>query len=214
MKKFSSYAQRGEDQILWNELQRVPRGFYIDIGAQHPSNDSVSRGFYEQGWRGVHIEPVAAYAEMLRKDRPDETVLEMAIGSYDGHINLAVFENTGLSTVSAAFATRHERAGHRGQWRQVEIKTLTSALAGIALPKDIHWMKIDVEGCEFEVLRGWDSSILRPHILVIESTEPNTDISTHELWEHLVITARYKFVKFDGLNRFYVACEHHSEYFK
>ena len=54
---FISYAQNFEDVILWRALKHVENGFYIDIGAQDPVIDSVSRGFYEKGWRGLHVEP-------------------------------------------------------------------------------------------------------------------------------------------------------------
>ncbi len=76
---FVSYAQNFEDVILWRALKHVGRGFYIDIGAQDPVIDSVSLAFYEQGWRGVHVEPVAEYAEKLRKARPDEEVIQAAV---------------------------------------------------------------------------------------------------------------------------------------
>jgi hypothetical protein len=72
---FTSYAQNFEDVMLRRALQNVARGFYIDVGAQDPIVDSVSMGFYEEGWRGVHVEPVAAYAAKLRAQRPDEIVM-------------------------------------------------------------------------------------------------------------------------------------------
>jgi hypothetical protein len=57
-------------------------------------------------------------------------------------------------------------------------------------------------------LRGLDLSIWRPWIMIIESTMPNSDISSHFEWEPLVLSANYEFVYFDGLNRYYVAAEH------
>ena len=72
---FVSYAQNFEDVILWRSLADVPNGFYIDVGAQHPVYDSVSKAFYEHGWKGVHVEATATYAALLRQDRPDELML-------------------------------------------------------------------------------------------------------------------------------------------
>ncbi|WP_204307950.1 FkbM family methyltransferase, partial [Klebsiella pneumoniae] len=68
-------------------LRHVERGFYVDIGAQDPSVDSVSRGFYEQGWRGVHVEPSESSAQKLRAARPDEEVIQAAIGSDADSLN-------------------------------------------------------------------------------------------------------------------------------
>ena len=94
---FISYAQNFEDVMLWRALKHVQNGFYIDVGAQHPVIDSVSKAFYECGWRGIHIEPVPGYAELLRKDRPDETVLQIALADAEGHLNLTSFRTQALA---------------------------------------------------------------------------------------------------------------------
>jgi hypothetical protein len=71
----TSYAQNFEDVILWRAFGKLGPGFYIDIGAQDPVVDSVSLGFYEQGWRGIHVEPNAHYANLMRRHRSDEVVI-------------------------------------------------------------------------------------------------------------------------------------------
>ena len=47
---FISYAQNFEDVIQWLVLREVENGFYIDVGACSPYDDSVTRAFYERGW--------------------------------------------------------------------------------------------------------------------------------------------------------------------
>ena len=69
-------------------------------------------------------------------------------------------------------------------------------------------MKIDVEGHEREVLEGWDPTILRPWILVVEATVPNSNTPNYSSWEPIVLDAGYRCVYKDGLNRFYLAGEH------
>jgi len=205
---FLSYAQNFEDVMLWRALGHVSNGMYVDIGAQHPRIDSISRAFYERGWRGVHVEPVPAFAQLLRADRPDETVLQVALGEQEGTLELNVFADTGLSTAITSYAERHQvERGYAVERIQTPVLTLKSALAWLA-GKDVHWLKIDVEGFEEQVLRGWDSQRLRPWILVVEATVPNSTETDYEKWEPLVSAAGYRFVYFDGLNRFYIANEH------
>ena len=36
-----SYAQNREDILLWRALHDVDDGFYVDVGAQDPSHDSI-----------------------------------------------------------------------------------------------------------------------------------------------------------------------------
>ncbi|HEU4374441.1 MAG TPA: FkbM family methyltransferase [Telluria sp.] len=205
---FLSYAQNFEDVMLWRALGHIAGGCYVDVGAQHPRIDSVSRAFYERGWRGVHVEPVPAFADLLRADRSDETVLQVALAEREGSLTLNVFADTGLSTAVASYARRHEaERGYAVQRIEVPVQTLATALAPLA-GKDVHWLKIDVEGFELQVLQGWDSAALRPWVMVVEATVPNSMQADFARWEPILVAAGYRFVYFDGLNRFYVAAEH------
>jgi len=203
-----SYARNFEDVMLWRALKNVREGCYVDVGAQHPIVDSVSRFFYEQGWRGVHIEPVPEYAELLRQDRPDETVMEIALGVSNAQLTLNVFPEAEWSASVAAHADSH--AGEQrlqARAMQVPCTTLASALSFMA-GREIHWLKIDVEGMEGDVLQGWNSQALRPWIILVKSTLSTSHNPSHTTWEPLLEQANYRFVYFDGLNRFYVATEH------
>ena len=204
---FVSYAQNFEDLMLWRALGHVERGTYVDVGAQHPVVDSVSKAFYQQGWRGVHIEPVPYYADMLRQDRPDETVLQVALGATEGVLALNVIPRTGLSTAVDQYAHVHHEHGFPAQQIHVPMLTLKTAL-GMLAGRDVHWLKVDVEGFEEQVLAGWDSTVLRPWILVVEATVPGSARTDYARWEPLARDAGYRFVYFDGLNRFYIAHEH------
>ena len=205
---FTSHAQNFEDVMLWRALKHIDRGCYVDVGAQHPVIDSVSKAFYEQGWRGIHIEPVPQYAELLRRDRPDETVLQVALSDTEGTLELNVIPGTGLSTAVDAYAQRHqeERMFERQQV-SVPAMTLKTALQPLA-GKQVHWLKIDVEGFETQVLKGWDSQALRPWVMVVEATIPGSSETDYTAWDSMIVAANYRFVYFDGLNRFYVAQEH------
>jgi FkbM family methyltransferase len=206
-KKLTSNAQNCEDIILWRALGNIKNGFYIDIGAQDPVNDSVSRAFYEIGWRGVHFEPTPAYAQKLRENRPDEKVYEVALSDREGELEFYQSIHSGVSTGVVEYASKNRLMGIPVESTLVPMSTL-SRFGSLFVGKEVHWMKIDVEGMEEQVLRGWDSAILRPWVIVVESTLPNTRVSNHQNWEHFLISSSYKFVYFDGLNRFYVADEH------
>ena len=203
----TSYAQNFEDVILWRALKHVERGFYIDIGAQDPIIDSVSLAFYEKGWRGVHVEPVAAYARKLREARPDEEVIEAAIAEHAGTIEFWEFNDTGLSTGDRAIAERHQGEGRECRPSAVPCMPL-SALVERYRDREVHWLKIDVEGMEAQVVAGWEPSGVRPWIVVVESTRPNSPEATHAGWEPALVKLGYDFVYFDGLNRFYLSRDH------
>jgi len=205
---FVSYAQNFEDVMLWRALGHIQQGRYIDVGAQDPRVDSVSRAFYERGWRGLHVEPVPAYASRLRDDRPGEIVLEAVIDTAPGTVTLTVFKGTGLSSTVESVAERH-RASHEFEHHQIQVPALTLNQAAQLLGGDqVHWLKIDVEGAEERVLRGWDSQSLRPWVIVVEATVPLSRTRDDERWSPIVLAAGYNLVYFDGLNNYYVAQEH------
>lgn len=202
-----SYAQNFEDVILWRALAGVSEGFYIDIGAWYPVADSVSKWFYDQGWRGIHVEPVTELANLLRLHRPDETVIQAIVAEVPGVTPFYEIPGTGLSTARADIAQEHQASGREIVETLVTAITLDSLL-DLAPSDDIHWLKIDVEGFEREVLNGWRDSPRRPWIVVIEATYPNTQLDTYADWEALVLEKGYRLVHFDGLNRFYLHESH------
>lgn len=200
---FVSYSQNFEDVLLWRCFKDIKGGFYIDVGAQDPVVDSVSRAFYENGWRGCHVEPTSQYAEMLRRDRPDELVFQLALGRENGAADFWTIEGTGLSTMDQAIADDHGKRGFAAARGIVPVITLDELFARLGRD-EVHWLKIDVEGGEKAVLEGWQSSAIRPRVLVLESTRPLTTVEDYLEWEPFVLDKGYEFAKFDGLNRFYV----------
>ncbi|MCZ8181524.1 MAG: FkbM family methyltransferase [Beijerinckiaceae bacterium] len=206
---FVSYAQNFEDVILWRALRTITPGHYIDIGANDPVIDSVSFGFYERGWRGCHVEPMAVYAERLRAARPDEIVVEAAVGPDGQETTLFEFAGTGMTTARADYADTHGKSG----FEFVPVKMVTRTLASIfeAFPHtDIHWLKVDVEGMERAVIESWGDHPARPWIVVLEMTLPNSTVEVDDGVSDLLSERGYRSVYFDGLNRFFLH-ESHNE---
>lgn len=204
---FISYAQNFEDVMLWRALKHVEKGFYIDVGANDPTLYSVTRAFYDAGWSGINLEPVAEFFGRLEEQRPRDINLRLGAGSTAGSFPFYDIPETGLATSDPDVAERHRQNG----WEVIKIDVPVLPLAQICAehaPRPIHFLKIDVEGAEKEVLLGMNFKQWRPWILVIEATAPMSQETMHDSWEPLVIEAGYEYVYFDGLNRYYVAQEH------
>lgn len=204
---FISYAQNQEDVMLYRALRGVERGFYIDVGANDPVLDSVTKAFYERGWCGINIEPDPVAFRKLSENRTRDTNLEIAIGDRTGSGVLFDTGVRGHATLDREVA--EEKRGH-GQSvipRKVEVRTLRDVCQAYA-GAEIHFLKIDVEGCEHDVLSGMDFSRFRPWVVVVEAVHPESKAHSHAHWEHLLLNSEYVFVYFDGLNRYYIAAEH------
>lgn len=207
MAKFVSYAPNFEDVMLWRALRHVEKGCYVDIGANHPVCDSVTRAFYDRGWCGINIEPLPFLYGLLVADRPRDINLRCAVSSNSGRATFHEIAGTGLSTLEPDIAEAHAARGHVVQSLEVPVMTLGDVFAAHPVG-EIHFLKIDVEGAEEKVLRGMPFEHPRPWIVVVEATEPNTQVPSHQPWEALLLDRGYTFVYFDGANRFYVSREH------
>jgi FkbM family methyltransferase len=206
---FTSYAQNIEDVMLWRALKHIENGFYIDVGAWSPDLDSVTRAFYERGWRGINVEPNSQFHAQLLARRTRDINLRIAVSDKEGTLIMNFLSNPGLSTLDEAIAQRHALTGLTIDKQEVLVTNLATLWKQhVPEGQDVHFLKVDVEGLEEAALRGNDWSKYRPWILVVEATLPMSQQESHDTWEPILLTADYHFVYADGLNRFYVANEH------
>jgi FkbM family methyltransferase len=200
-------AQNFEDVMLWRAFSSVQCGFYIDVGAGDPDVESVTRSFYDRGWSGINIEPAEGAWRRLCERRPRDINLQLAVANSIGSQPFFLIdEGGGLSTLRDDVAKVHLANGHLLDEVPCPVVTL-ARLCEDHVARPIHFLKIDVEGAEREVLEGADLKHFRPWVILVEATYPNSLKQTHAEWEELLSTRGYRFAYFDGLNRFYVAEE-------
>jgi FkbM family methyltransferase len=159
----------------------------------------------------VNIEPEPDYAAALRAERPRDINLQIAIAATPGRATLHRIKGTGLSTFDANVAADHAVTGYpAAQPMEVEATTLAAICAAHA-PRDIHFLKIDAEGAERDVLLSADLKTYRPWIIVAEATIPGSPVPRIDAFADLLIAADYRQCWFDGLNAFFVAGEHEPQ---
>jgi len=199
-----SFSQNAEDIRLWRIFQSVPDGFYVDVGAADPSISSVTRLFYEHGWSGINVEPSPTF-EGLSADRTRDINLRVAVGTFEGAVPFFLtYPYLGMSTVDPANHAEAPGAIERIEKITVPQRRLDAILREHAGDRTVHFLKIDVEGAEFDVLASSDWSSFRPIVVVVEAVASCSTTTTHSAWEHLLLEAGYRYAAFDGINRFYV----------
>lgn len=194
--------------MLWRALGQVPGGFYVDLGAHSPVTDSVTKVFYDAGWSGLNVEPEPAFFAELERARPRDRNLQVAVADFEGAATLFTVPGTGLSTLDDANARAASGQGFATETAETPVTTLERIWQQhIPQGQPVHFLKIDVEGSEYQVIRATDWTALRPWILLVEATEPNSPRPNHFSWEPILTGQGYEFCWFDGLNRFYIAAE-------
>jgi FkbM family methyltransferase len=203
-----SYSQNAEDIRLWRVFRTVESGFYVDVGAADPNVDSVTRLFYERGWSGINVEPSPCF-DALNAARTRDVNLGIAIGETEGSVEFFLtYPYLGMSTVDPSVHAKIPQAIERIEEVTVPQRRLESILREHAPDRTIHFLKVDVEGAERQVLASSDWASFRPIVVVAESIESCGTSATHHDWEDILLNAGYQFAAFDGINRFYVDHEH------
>lgn len=202
-----SYAQNAEDVLLRRVFPSRNEGFYIDVGAHHPTVDSVTRHFYDRGWRGINIEPLPARFEQLKRERTRDLNLDVGVGRERGRLPFfECVEFPAWSTFSEQVAEEHRRSGVSFVRRVLEVRPLAEICEAHGVGA-IDFLSIDVEGFEESVLAGADLRRWRPVVVVVEATRPSRPEPSHQHWEPILTAAGYVFAAFDGLNRYYLRAE-------
>ncbi|MEN9520867.1 MAG: hypothetical protein RLZZ381_3455, partial [Cyanobacteriota bacterium] len=98
---FISYAQNFEDVLLNRVFKHKTKGFYIDVGALHPTSDSVTKAFYDRGWSGINIEPIKDYYNIFEQERSRDINLNIALSNSSGKLDFfEVVGQLGNSTLN------------------------------------------------------------------------------------------------------------------
>jgi heptosyltransferase-2 len=201
-----SYAQNFEDVVLDRVFRDTDAGFYVDVGANDPDVCSVTRHFYDRGWRGINVEPGLVFAR-LAAARPRDVNLNLAASDRAGEVEFFEFPGAdGLAGFSPDVPEPFRHLADRRFARTVRAAPLRDILAEHA-PPAIDFLTIDVEGHERQVLLGNDWGRFRPRVVLVEATLPLSQVPCHDRWEDVLLAADYRFAYFDGLNRFYVRAE-------
>lgn len=195
------YSQNREDLTLASFFPDVEKGFYVDIGGYDPDYDSVTKLFYLRGWRGINVEPQPSGYRKFQEQRPRDINLNIGISSKEGELALRTYASGGLSTFSENVKHQYEAApdSDTKEFKEitVPVRPLKTVFAENKV-QHIDFMKVDVEGYEYEVLESNDWDKYRPEVLCIEANHIEHD------WRPLLQVANYEFVFNDNLNDYYV----------
>jgi hypothetical protein len=178
---FISFARNAEDVVLHRALGSVRAGRYVEIGADDPTRSSVTRAFYDRGWRGVVIAPDAATVEAVRRDRPRDTVvlgqgLDGQPGTEDDVHVLVVGPGVPLRAALAGVDLR--------RWRPWVLVDATAAPGGATPPEEDEQLLLGA---------GYECSLVEGASRFYVATERAADLRPalsprHELEQELAAT--------------------------
>jgi FkbM family methyltransferase len=138
-----------------------PGDLCFDIGANIGRKSGI---LLELGAKVVAIEPQPSCMNFLRKkfkNNKDIVFEEKALAAKEGEGKMWICEANSLSSLSAAWINNVQKSGRYKDFKwdkeiSVEVTTLDRLIEVYGMPK---YCKIDVEGYEYEVLKGLSQPI-------------------------------------------------------
>jgi len=186
-----SRAQFGEDRVLWQVLREKRDGFFIEIGAYDGVHLSNTWFLEQMGWRGILVEPIYELCQSAAKNRPRSRIVHAACSHRDAPptAKFTVANNVPVLSFLTADDEHRERCVREGaELIEIEVPVVTvdtillherkakSPLGSAWIPNhgwQIDLVSIDTEGCELDVLDGFDLDRFKPTVLVIENDRPS-----------------------------------------
>jgi len=204
-----SYSQCGEDIILDKILKKYSKGFYVDVGAYDPTRFSNTLRFYEKGWSGINIEPnVVQYNKFVRA-RSRDINLNIGVGSKNGALTYYQIIPTTLSTFSKQMADEYMNHGYTMEGKKkVPVLKLSDIFSKYAKNRFIHYISIDVEGYEVDVLKSNNWKKYRPLVICLEVHFSHINIVDDKKRELMIMnylhSIGYLFFTKSDLNYFFI----------
>ena len=107
-KKFSSkknyYSFSGVDTIIENIFRTEQKGFYVDVGCQHPIRNNNTYLLYKKGWYGLNIDLDKDNIDLFNVSRPNDDNINIAISNKIGKTDLYFYHKKSAGPVSFAGA--------------------------------------------------------------------------------------------------------------
>lgn len=151
------YSQFGQDKfIIENIFKKMTDGFYVDIGAGdgvHISNTYALEKYYN--WHGVCVECNSISYENLVQNR-NCIFYKKPITGKGGLVEFNQIDNFGYHT--SLFSSIYDVSDEfKSNVKKIKLQstTIDNFLDEINAPNMIHYLSLDIEGGEYEILESF-----------------------------------------------------------
>jgi FkbM family methyltransferase len=174
-------GDRREQELVREFFGGARSGYFVEVGANRPRQESQTWHLEQLGWSGVLVEPQPNLAEDLRRVRSAKVFAVACSSPENAGRRLRLHVAGALSSLD-----RDRMAPGAEPERVIEVpaRTLDDILTEARTPVGFDFLSVDVEGHELEVLGGFDFARWRPRLVLLE--------------DHVGNLARHRFLKNAG----------------
>tara|TARA_X000000368_G_scaffold408147_1_gene388445 strand:+ start:236 stop:958 length:723 start_codon:yes stop_codon:yes gene_type:complete len=162
------YSLTCADALVNYIFKNKKKGFYVDVGCNHPIYNNNTYLLFKRGWGGINIDLDKKNIELFEHARKKDFNVHAAVSSKVGEKNLFFYHDKSPINTLSNEASSFQKAEVK-EVKKIKTRTLDDIIKESPFKDEkIDFLSIDVEGHEKEVLEGFDINRYSPKIVVIE----------------------------------------------
>ena len=159
-----SYSFGGCDLLIDYIFKSKKKGFYLDVGCQHPVSNNNTYLLYKRGWSGINIDLDPKNIRLFNLERPNEINICKCVSSNNSKKDLFFF-HPGSPINSLEKKTIKNKSNF--SLKKIKTFTLNSILQDQKI-RHIDYFNLDVEGHEIDILKNFDIKYYKPTVISVE----------------------------------------------
>ena len=159
-----SYSFGGCDLLIDYIFKSQKKGFYLDVGCQHPVSNNNTYLLNRRGWSGLNIDLDPKNIRLFNLERPNDINICKCVSSDNSYKDFFFF-HPGSSINSLEKKTIKDKTNF--SLKKIKTYTLNSILKDHNV-QNIDYFNLDVEGHEIDVLKNFDIKLYTPKVVSVE----------------------------------------------
>jgi FkbM family methyltransferase len=169
----TSYSQSGEDLIVKFIFDAIgiTTPSYIDVGAYHPEHLSNTALFYQNGSRGINIEPDPTLFESFKLARVEDINLNIGVDDVQGEKDFYIISTPTLNTFSKEEAENCTRENNHQivTISKTKVDIISNIIQNYCKGVFPDFLSLDVEGLDLKILQSINYEQSSPVIICVET---------------------------------------------
>ncbi len=163
-----SFSLTSIDLLISYIFKNQKKGYYIDVGCNHPVFSNNTYLLHKKGWSGINIDLDKKCVNLFNTFRKNDFNLEAAVSDNFEEVDLFFYhDKSAINTINKKIVSLRKQKPN--EIKKIKTKTLNSILEQSPfINKQIDFLSIDVEGNELNVIKGFNLKKYSPKIVVIE----------------------------------------------
>ena len=213
---FSEFGQDGDAHILITNILKEKKPFFVDVGAYDGKLHSNTLALENEGWDGILFEPNPTLFALINENKRKAKAFQYAISNKNSEKE-KFFIYRGMHIVGALYEPRPEKECNI---IYVQTKTLCEALEIAEAPQLIHFLSVDTERNEFNIMSKYfeeNEKLEKPYEIIFCSLEtcPHCDRGrTSKKIFDLMSSHQYQFLTNNRNDDYYILKKYCPKEFK